>query len=390
MIWRLWMKERGRKRVLVITPAFSGGSWICIEKILEVLAERDIEIRAIGLGKVFRRNDGFKYLAIPFPRYDRWGFVTSAHPLVAFLWNLPLLFLGTAALFIYKPDMVISNGFSSGLTIGPLSSLLRKKLVIMYHGYIGGYLSGINTRIVIALEKTTDLVVVNSEDSYEDIRSIVPEEKIVINEHYADELFFEEEPRVVGNGSFTILYVGRIDADKLCYPLIQLASDLGGNPAFKFVFVGVGEFANRVREIEKNFGNVMYLGYVEDRKRLRELYLESDLVWSFADENYLALSAVESLACGTPIMVPKIVALPVKTAKNIEVNKKLVPEKIGWLIDPNDRDGIRHTISEIRDRGISSEMRDNCREYARLHHSIENLHSTVERVYSCLYSAPLG
>ncbi|MCL4384847.1 MAG: glycosyltransferase family 4 protein [Cyanobacteria bacterium] len=376
------MKKNNVRRFMIITPAFSGGSWIIIERLLEKLAVNNDKIIILGLGKIVHKNKRFFYFSIPYPRYDRWGFIPSLNPLIAFIWNLPLFVISVIFLLIFQPHIVISNGFIPGLSISLFIKILRKRLVIAYHGFIKS-LDRVSTSVFVFINKLVDLVIVNSKGSLENLFPFLSSSKICISEHYADDLFFKGS---VDHASkrFTILYIGRLDREKLCLPLIEVAERMKDDESFLFFFVGVGFYVNIIKNLERISSNVRYLGYINDRIKLRELYNSSDVIWAFADETYLALPAIESLACGRPIIVPRIAALTSKIKQNVEINKTLVPMEIGWLVDPDNLNEILNLIIKIKEEGISKKMRKNCREYARLHYNSDNLNIIIEKINNLL------
>lgn len=366
------------KKILVITPAFSGGSWICTEGIVDRLALDDYRVLAIGLGKIFHRDKKIKYFSIPFPRYDKWGFVTSLSAFVAFLWNIPLLVAGLLSVIFWNPQIVIYNGLASSLTIGPFANLLGKKNVVSFHGYIGEN-SGQKANILRLFFRFIDQIVVNSEGSKENVTPFISAKKIVVSEHFADDIFFTSTKKEEDQ-KLSILYVGRLDHEKLCQSLIASTERLINDSKFDFKFVGVGEYDSKIKELENKSNNVKYLGYVNNRQKLGELYSGADVTWSCADETYLAIPAIESLASGTPIIIPNVAAIPGKIEKRVRIRTELVPKEIGWQIDPFDDEKVLETLKEIQQKNLTSKMFDSCRETAKKKYSKMNLENTVDKI----------
>lgn len=367
-------------RVLAITPAFSGGSWICTERTLTALSDKNSEILCLGLGSVFHKNQIFKYYSIPFPRYDRWGFLTSLSFIVAVLWSLPLAIVSIIMVVFYNPKIVFVNGFATAFQIAPFSKIFQKRVVVGYHGFVKNRSSS-STSILSLFARFFDLVIVNSNDSKNNIRSFIPENKIETNEHYADESFFRGELINTSNTPCRVLYVGRLDIEKLCKPLVDFAIQHKDDKDFIFEFVGVGEYTNVLKE-NSSGGRIVIHGYLNDRKKLKKLFQRASVVWSCADEDYLVLPAIESLACGTPIIIPKIAALPEKTKKGILINKDLVPAKVGWLVDPFNPQEVDHILKNISRKKANMKMKIDCREFAKQRYSINNLIRPVERIIS--------
>jgi len=363
------------KKILAITQCYHCGSWLCIKRILDKLSDLGNEIMVLGLDTRPNKNKNIKYISIPYFAYNRFGYVTCKNPVFGFLWYLPLFISGLILTFAYRPKVIIFNGLTSGLIMAPLMKLLGRKTIVMYHGYIGNY--GAKTkRILKILGKFVDMVVVNSQGSYDDILTVVEASKIIINNHFADDLFFDKFKEKEDKGkTLNVLYVGRIDKDKWVFPLMEIAKKLREDKQFIFNFVGKGGDVNKVKKLAKLSSNAFYLGYITDRLKLKKLYQEADILWSFADTTYLALPAVEALACATPIMISKYAAI---TGKQEVLNKELVPSKIGWIFDPLDLDKTYKLLLKIKDNREATKKRKAALAHARKYYSGKNLMETVK------------
>lgn len=316
-----------------------------------------------------------QYHTISYFAYTRYGDITCVSPALGFLWYLPLYFAALSATVFLNPKTVIYNGLTSGLVLSPFFKLFKKKNIIMYHSVIGRT-SGAKKVILKFLFRFVDLVVVNSIGSRDDLAPVVESKRLLINDHYADEIFFRsKKPKRTSGEELRVLYVGRIDKDKRVFPLIEFAKKMKNNPAFHFKFVGVGADVNKVADLGKAYPYIKYGGYINEKTELTQLYQWADVVWSFADVTYLALPAVEALACDTPIIIPKFAAI---AGKDELIMPSLVPDSIGWLVDPFNQNDVAFIMEKIQTKKDYSNK--NCLEYARKHYSSENLLVTVEKV----------
>lgn len=369
------------KRLIALTQCFQCGSWVCIEKILDKLADRGYTITVIGLGEIQQRNNKFKYCAIPYPAFNKYGDITCRSPLFNIIWNLPLMVTGVALSLIQRPRVVIYNGLATGLTMPPFTRLSGSLNIVMYHSFIGNIESRLR-RLLHFLGEFVNIVVVNSRGSYKDISSVIDTEKIIINEHYADDLFFKINGQTVKKGGILVVsYVGRIDEDKLCFPLMEAIKVLDGDKRFQFNFAGAGSGLGKVELLSKEFTNVKYLGYINKREELKKIYEDSDVLWSFADETYLGMPAVEALACGTPIIVPIYAAI--QGSKKL-VERSLVPSNVGWLIDTNKVGEIVTLLAQIQQNGVSDTMKKECVTYAKEKYSSSNIDNIVLKIIELL------
>lgn len=364
-----------RKRILFVTQCFPCGSWLCIEKIAKELSNRKYRVDVLGLGTPSEKIKNFRYYLIPFFAYTRYGNITAYSPIFGFLWNLPLYFTALFLAFTRNPQVIIYNGLASGLVLSPFFRLIGKKNIIMYHTVIGNESEGL--RIILKfLFRFVDLIVVNSKTSYGNLIDFVTDSKLVINEHYADDVFFKfSKSHQSSHKKLRVLYAGRIDKDKRCFPLIDFAKSVKNNPDFEFTFVGRGADVEKVASLPRSFPHIMYKGYIDDKAKLAELYSSSDVVWGFADTSYLGLPAVEALASNTPIIVPKYAAI---AHKDTLIDPALVPSTIGWMVDPFKPKEIENLMHHIQEN--DEYLTKTPREFSSRHYSINNLWQTVTRI----------
>lgn len=374
------------KKVVAITQCFQCGSWVCIEKVLDRLSDLGYKVTVVGLGKTQECNSKFVYYTIPYLAFNKYGDITCKSPVLSLLWNLPLILGGLLLIAIQGPKAIVYNGLATSLVMAPLARLRGCKNIIMYHSFINPA-ETFTTKVLRFLGTFTQLTVVNSKGSKENIACVIDSNKIIINEHYADDFFFAEGTSTGGNagtehnGTLTILYVGRIDEDKLCLPLIEAAEKMGDDSRFRFIFAGAGSGQAKVKTLAERWENVTYLGYISNRAELKKLYKKADVLWSFADVTYLGLPAIEALACGTPIIVPKYAAI-MGNRKPIELG--LVPESVGWVIDTNSEDEIINLLIRLQQNGISRDMQERCVGYAKEKYSSANIQKTVEEIHGIL------
>jgi len=363
------------KQTLAITQCFPCGSWLSIEKITDMLSDRKHKIQILGYGSPQTRRKDQKYYLIPYLPYNRFGYITCYSPLLGIIWNLPLFVASLILLVSLRPDTTIYNGLGTGLLLSPVVKFLGGKNIIMYHSTIRDV--GTTTKkIVRYLMSYVDMIVVNSKGSELDIADTVGSDKIVVNHHFAAHEYFKYGKKK-GNlhESLNVLYVGRIDKDKHCFPLMDYIAKKKGDKKFQFTFAGAGSEMKKIKDLALTYPNVKFLGYIEDKSSLSKLYRDADLVWAFADTTYLALPAVEALACDTPIIVPKYAAI---AGRKELIIKDLVPKQIGWLVDPFKSKEIESLMDRIQQNKEYMEKR--CFEYAVKHYSSQNLLETVKIV----------
>jgi glycosyltransferase involved in cell wall biosynthesis len=365
-----------KKRIVATTQCLSCGSWVCIARILNSLADRGYEVTVVSLGEKPTDPGRFKYISIPFLRYDRFGNITCYHPLLSLLWIFPLFVVGMLVSLIQRPVGLVVNGVTTGFSMAPFARLLGIKTLVMDHTT----LKSTGGRMLAILKKLgtyVDYVVANSTGSYHDISAVVDSSKVIVNDHYADSMFFEDFKKDVSRkGPLVISYVGRIDWDKLCFPFLDAIEVFGNRKDVSFRLAGTGSDIGKAIKLAETYDNVEWLGFLKGRDEVKQIFTDSDVVWSGGDVTYLTLPAVEALACGAPIVIPEY-AIVVPNNRKIDTN--LVPKEIGWLVDTMDNKAVEKLLLWlIENKEVPRGMRLTCHNYAKKHYSSTNLISTID------------
>lgn len=369
-------------RILALTQCFPCGSWVCIEKILDKLADDGYEVIVVGLGNVPQKNKKLIYHTVPYLAYNRFGNITS-NPLISALWNLPLFAAGLFYFFIKRPKVVTYNGLASGLVLSPSIKIFGSRNVIMYHSYLGQVNDSLFIRLAKFCGKSVDLVIANSRGSAADISQIFDSQKVIVNEHFAEDIFFEKSTdKKAKSDNFTVSYAGRIDEDKLCFPLMEAAKRLyeEGNKTFVFNFAGAGSAVEKIIDYASKYPNMHYLGYINGRSKLKEYYENADVVWSLANETYLCVPAVEALATGRPVIIPIYSEVKNSEGKRALVEKSLLQDGVGWFVNTDSVDGIISLLKDIQFKSIPDSTEDRCISYAGDKYSRKNLNAATDRI----------
>jgi glycosyltransferase involved in cell wall biosynthesis len=309
------------------------------------------------------------------------------------MFSIPLALISCVAFLIFRPRAVVCNGLILAFYLAPMLKLFRRKVIVSYHGWTQFYVQGLAEKLTILFGNLLDCVFANSEGSRQDLCRLVAPEKIFISEHYADSEFFRTER--VGErtfrelsflGRYVVLYVGRLDEETNVGTLIRsipLMLDKDSN--ILFLFCGKGsELVDAVRALEHRYeANVCYLDYISDRTELARLYAAVDVVWSCGDDTYLTRPAVESLATGTPIIIPdRPNVTRKKTLMDVSVPESLVPESIGRIVKTDDLEGAADVVLTFATGAIDFDSQV-IRAYAETHYSVGNLSNILEVLESC-------
>lgn len=367
-----------KPKVLVITPALHGGSWIAINELMSESRD-DVQFMVLGYGN--NQSESYaKFIIFPFPSYDKYGILINSNPIFSLLYSVPLVAMGVLLTMVYRPNVIVANGILSSLPGIILKPFLKIKIIISYHGEIKHYTRGNIRKLVrYIVGNNVDLIQVNSEGSRADASLIAESSKITVIEHWVNKVFFEPVDResvrnkLAIDNKFLVLFIGRLDKEKFCNVLLDAAKELESD-GIVFYFIGRGEMANKIEKLASEDNNIFYHPYLKERTKLKEYYIAADLVWGYADETYLARPTIESLACGTPIIVPNIPAVLKKAEQGIRIPRDLVSEEIGWMVSPDDVSSIVNTIRSVKSGNLAhQDMRKKCAKYAIKHHGDANL-----------------
>jgi alpha-1,6-mannosyltransferase len=101
-----------------------------------------------------------------------------------------------------------------------------------------------------------------------------------------------------------LLYVGRLAAEKNVKTLFEaftlLAEEAPGR--FHLFIVGDGHYRDEVMELRKSTGAMTWLSYCSDQQQLAKIYRAADLFVHPGVQETFGLVALESQACGTPVV----------------------------------------------------------------------------------------
>jgi glycosyltransferase involved in cell wall biosynthesis len=145
-----------------------------------------------------------------------------------------------------------------------------------------------------------------------------------------------------------LLYAGKLTADKGIGLLLDTWAGTADLPG-RLLIAGRGPFESDVRELADRDARVRYLGAVpiDELNGIRQRCAAA-VVPSLWEEPF-GLTAVEAMACGTPVVTTGSGALA-----------ELVDERSGWLVAPTP-DGLAVALSaavrERAERGAAARMR---------------------------------
>jgi alpha-1,6-mannosyltransferase len=137
-------------------------------------------------------------------------------------------------------------------------------------------------------------------------------ENIVLNELGVDTEIFHRRPdkrdtRIelrIPDDRFLLLYVGRLAPEKNVKTLFQAFENLHNRKPGRFhlLVVGDGPQRDHLRELQETTNSVTWRRYCSDKPALAKIYRTADLFVHPGAQETFGLVALESQACGTPVV----------------------------------------------------------------------------------------
>jgi len=285
-----------------------------------------------------------------------------------------------------KVDVIHVHGFApllSGLISG---FLLRKPVVVTFHGFQSLWLKGTRWRkestekilqpFFRAMTRMASAVTAQSKKFEEVVARTygVKRDKIYVISHQIDEEFFGYKPQPVAKKP-VVLFVGtlrRVYGVDLFIKSVPYTMERFPNASF--LIVGKGPLTEKLKELAKTLGverYVTFVGPVFDREKLAAFYRSAKVVVipQKYEGYFLSLVALEAMAVGKPIVT----------------TQTLDPElyRIGFFkasFDPKDiAEKIVKILSMKNDEYIK--LSKTIRKYFEANHSRKAVVSKIEKLY---------
>jgi glycosyltransferase involved in cell wall biosynthesis len=163
--------------------------------------------------------------------------------------------------------------------------------------------------------KRATTIVVNGRDIEEDIYKLLENKKtpkILSAKQTVDTAFFYPvSPKLARNtlqlpqDKFIILFAAALNETKFCDIIVNSAYQIiGKNKSSFYIFIGQGPLEDMVKELEASFPeNVLFINHVVDPQTLSLYINASNITIGSADIYYPGNFILESLACGTPVLL---------------------------------------------------------------------------------------
>jgi len=157
---------------------------------------------------------------------------------------------------------------------------------------------------------------------------------------------FELSTKSIDSETFNILFTGRLSEEKGADVLIDIIHYLNGKfdmLDLKFSIAGSGELAPTIKELEKLYTNVYYLGFASPDE-LPSIYDSAHIYLIPSRMEGMPLRLLEAQSCGLPCVGTKIPG----------ISDIVVENKTGHLVDLHDIEAFANAIIEYYNLWLDS------------------------------------
>lgn len=269
-------------------------------------------------------------------------------------------FLGLNALFhlrkIRSSSLIVGQGaVVEGMCVFCISKILRKKYILRVHVDIGLYLSNaLFQKLLQMILSNAEALIVNGDDIKEKIAQMqIPYEKIAVTSQCIDTNLFMPRDKILMRRKHNLpsdrllaVFAGGLNLTKLCDKAIEVANTvLENSEKVEFLFIGEGPLKDRINDLEKRFPqNVQFIDKFLPEEILSEYLSAADvLLLGSVDVSYPSRMVLESLACGTPVIIPNVSIYLEKRTEKIRFS---LDTPLVYVLPLNSQDIARFILNE--------------------------------------------
>jgi len=238
--------------------------------------------------------------------------------------------------------------FPTALTAPLLKTLFRKKIVLTFHGsdlLIGGKRK---TKLIKPVLRSADEIILVSDYLQKEFIKRFPEYESKtssihcgVNSSLFEPLTREEviEELQLPRDTFNILYLGRVIENKGIDVFDSIIDELKENDNFRFIIVGDGQEKQKLVEKYDSQPNVIFHSSVP-KTEVPKWFNAADVFIFPTKREAFGLVALESSACGTPVIAHKVGGVP----------EIIEDKKSGYLVEIGSTEEFSKRIVELYEK----------------------------------------
>jgi|APSaa5957512535_1039671.scaffolds.fasta_scaffold11500_1 glycosyltransferase involved in cell wall biosynthesis len=375
--------NKNKKGVLILTPFFSpniGGVETHLDNLVSILDEKGYKVFVQTYSPITTENIPWKkneHLGnnIQIHRYKWFGnnlfHKLNNYPILDFLYLTPYLFVRSLFFMVtnsQKIDIIHAQGLNAGAIGVLLKKIFKKRLLISLHAVYSTIddkfrLTSLMTQMIL---NSADVALgmskaVNNQFNQIGIKKInLKEYKYWIDLKHFKPMDLKKSRNKIGvDDRFTVLFVGRLIPIKGIKLLVEIALEL---EHIQFLFIGTGPLEPFLKNTSKHNLNIKFLGQVQNLD-LPAYYNSADIFCIPSQyEEGLGRVAMESVACGTPVV-----------GSNRGGISEALDKTVSILMEPTS-EKLKNAIQMLQtNKGQLEALKTGCRDYAIMNYSKENL-----------------
>ena len=385
------------KKILIVSPFFKpsiGGVETHLGDVVSFLDEKNhkvfVNTYTPNITNTYR-SVGEKKTKVPLREINgnveirriRWFgsglfFSLTDYPVLEFLYMIPALLLYNFIFLISHKDIDVVNphGLIAAFVTRILSPIFRKRSVMTVHAIYDFPKHPLLGIIASWVFSPISKLLVLSERGRKDLLDLgIRNEKISISTQWVDQNFFkppEERDalrrRLGFENKFVVIFVGKLFQTKGIEVLLQAATLLPDD--VRIAIIGSGPLEKQVITASKREPRILFLGKVPNNE-LVNYYGSADVFiipsisggaeGGFEHEEGLARVVIESLSCGTPVIVSTTGCLP-----------DAIDDSVGRVVNPTPKDISKQILHFYNNPRELESLRKNCRSFALKKYSERN------------------
>lgn len=373
-----------KKKILIICPFAKpnlGGVESHIAKLIDYATSKGYYIILLTYqpltrnikGEHFEKHENYEIHRVQWFGVGLFNKLENYFPLV-FAYLFPGLF--TKSLFYYLKNhknihAIHAHGLATCAIVRILTSIYPKNSIVSTHAVYDFKNRPLLQSIIKLLLNGFNTILAVSEVSRKEIIEMgIPEEKVKVHPNWIETDKFimldrNKAKEALGiTAKHNFLFVSRLIEKKGILQFIQLAEYIS---YADFHIVGNGPLEEKVKEAQKLNTNIKYYGTLmqenkEEFIKLINLYNACDLFISpYKYDEGFSTTLIESLSCGTPVMVPNRGSPPTFLSEEVT---------IFLSYDPMIQEVAERALNIINQKKVIK--REKCREFAVENFSSKN------------------
>lgn len=370
--------ENKKKNILLISFVFSpniGGVESHLDELCSFLVNKGHAITVVTYKPIItnekapfkEKKKGITIYRIPWLRMNLFNRLEKI-PVLEFLYIVPgILFFSFFYILINtrKIDVLQVHGFNMAFVGAVLHMLFRKKLVINTHVSFYFPKKSLYSQILSRVLNFADSILVLTKRAKKELIKIgISPKKIIVYHQWINEALFNSKNQIqsrekfnLPKNSFIVSFTGRFVPAKGVNLLLQAAKKVQADVVF--TFVGSGPLLSVIKEESTYNKRIKYIGKIS-QKDLPYYYCAADvcIIPSFQATSTYAEGIprvfIESLQCGTPVVVTQTGGV-----------EELINKNIGYTIQPSVT-SISQTIEGLyKKKKFLTKMKLACKEFAQ-------------------------